>query len=74
LNHSRQPNPNGERERETTLTRVSLSTDRQRVKTGQLVNFAQGLVNIDQIAYFTLYMAGGSSTGTLNGLEKERIV
>jgi len=41
---------------------------------GQPVNSGQGLVNSGQIAYFTQYMAGGSSTRTLNGLEKERII
>jgi len=58
-------------ERETTLTRGNLSMDCQRVKTGQLVNFWQGRVNIGQTGYFTLYLVGGSSTGTLNGLKRK---
>jgi len=61
-------------ERETTLTRGSLSMDCQRVKIGQPVYSGQGLVNIGQFDYFTLYLAGGSSAGTLNGLKKERVV
>jgi len=48
--------------------------DCQRVKTGQPVNFGQGRVNVGQTSYFTQYLAGGSSTGTLNDLEKEWIV
>jgi len=44
--------------------------DNPKSQTGQPVNFGQRLVNIGQIDYFTLYLAGGSSVGTLNGLEK----
>ena len=43
--------------------------DCQRVKTGQPVNSRQGRVNVGQTCYFTLYLAGGSSIGTLNGLK-----
>jgi len=63
-----------ERERETTLTRGSLSMDCQIVKTSQPVNFEQERVNVGQIAYFSLYLVGGFPAGTLKGLEKERII
>jgi len=31
-------------------------------------------VNVGQTGYFTLFLVGGSSVGTLNGLEKEGII
>jgi len=45
----------------------------QRVKTGQPVNSRQGRVNVGQTCYFTLYLAGGSSIGTLNDLKKKEL-
>jgi len=57
-------NPNFGRETnlgETALTRGNLSLNNQRVNTGPT-------------GYFTLYLAGGSSIGTLNCLKEERIV
>jgi len=56
-------------ERETTLTCGSLSMGCQRVKTGQPINSGQGFGQQWSIAYFTLYLAGGSSIGTLKGLD-----
>jgi len=31
----------------------------------------QGRVNVGQTCYFTLYLVGGSSTGTLNGQKRK---
>jgi len=57
---------------ETALTRGSLSLDNQRVNTGQPVNFGQGQSMLVKQAIFTLFLASGSSTGTLNGLARKR--
>ena len=56
---------------EAALTRGSLSLNNQRVNTGQLWAMA---VNSGSTSYFTLYLASGSSIGTLNCLKEERIV
>jgi len=47
------------------------------VKKSRLVNqstLGKDLVNSGQIIYFMLYLAGGSSIGTLNWPKKEKIV
>jgi len=44
----------------------------QKVKNGQPVNSGQGLVTIGQIDYVSLFLASGSSVGTLIGLTRKR--
>jgi len=71
VNHGRKTwgNPNsGARKRIATCPFLNGQSKSQ---PGQLVNSKQGLVNHGQFAYFTSYLAGGSSVRTLNGQKRK---
>jgi len=52
--------------------RGSLSLDNQRVNIGQPVNSGEGRSTLVKHVIFTLFLAGGSSAETLNGLARKR--